>query len=184
MKPAVMSDRKKVKFAEKETPEIKPEISSDSQAAVSTEHLEVLHTIVNETCLTCLQKKRCQENPSEAHLRLLSTLCKTFGSSELVKHMYLGHTKESEAAVSEDINQEFLHHVLLPWIEETKGYDVRKAETFTAGLVDIVFMLYKLGSPIEKTDLLAAICKVFTKHCSLYNVRQLFLGNPAEESWK
>ena len=110
-----------------------------------------LQLLVNRASSACLLKALHLEKPSSSHMNLLATVCSRFANHSLVKHLYCGYFGKVVSGNPNDtaINMKFLREVLLPWIERTKEYQLNE-ECFREGIVDIIFMVYKLGTSAEK----------------------------------
>ena len=163
----MVSEKKKTKitFADKESENIQPTAHKDtSEPATANPLLDVngpLQEIVNRTSSTCLQRAQDLENPSASHMKLLSTICNSFASRTLLRHLYSTHSSENENEIIDtSVNKALFQDILLPWTERIKERELSVQKIFTEGIVDILFMVYKLGSAGEKTDLLAVLCKV------------------------
>ena len=156
----------KVKFTDKESGNIQPTADNlTSEPATANALLEEnspLQEIVKTTSSTCLQRVQHLEQPSVSHMKFLSTLCNSFASRTLLRHLYNAHSSGNDDMTKDDstINKEFLQDVLLPWIDRVTDCALNVQSSFTEGIVDILFMVYKLGSAEEKTDLLSILCKV------------------------
>ena len=169
MNPLVLKEKKKAKIRFVEKEKLQPAIENTVESMGSNPLLDVtspLALIVNEASSTSLRKAQQREAPSINHMKLLSVLCNSFPSGALVRHLYCTHFVKSEKEMMEtNWNKAFLQDVLLPWIGIVKEYQFNK-NIFTQGIVDLLFVVYKLGSAAEKTNMLALLCKVRIK-CSI-----------------
>ncbi len=161
MKPAAVTEKKRVKFEEKEPP------SRDFVSANATKSSALLETgsplmsLVNDVGLECLWRAQNIDRPSSGHLVLLSTLCNTYGSVELARHLFCGFTETVAEDDCAHMNMNFTEVILLPWLKRTEKYDdQRKRELFVSRLGDVLLMLYKLGTSSEKIELLDLLSQV------------------------
>ncbi len=70
------------------------------------------------------------------------------------------------------MNQKFLKGVLIPWIAELSSGDtesvdgspgrVGERQKFSEHIVDLMLMVYRLGSADDKISLLSQLCKVLS----------------------
>ena len=161
--PLVVTEKTKAKMRFAEKGKSEPTIEKTVESKGSNPLLNVnspLVLIINEVCSTSLRKAQQKETPSINHMKLLSVLCSSFPSAVLIKHLYCTHFEKSETEMMEtNWNKAFLQDLLLPWIGTIKEYQFNK-NIFVQGIVDLLFLVYKLGSAAEKTNMLALLCKV------------------------
>ena len=170
MNPLAVTEKKKVKLRLAEKEKSQPTIENTVESIVSNPLMDVtspLALIVSEASSISLRKAQQKEAPSTNHMKLLSVLCNSFPSGALVRHLYCTHFAKSEKEMMENNwNKAFLQDVLLPWIGTVKEYKFNK-NIFTQGIVNLLFLVYKLGSAAEKTNMLALLCKVRIKRSTL-----------------